>query len=112
MSATFFKIGFYHFHTVCCTFSKSLLVSAGNSLFCVMFKVLQVSWVTAVDSIQEIPAERSQVALGMRIVVAKVHVRQYDHRIPARKLFLFSHYVRSSHTVETSNALNSLPAEQ
>jgi primase-polymerase (primpol)-like protein len=44
------------------------------------------------------------MALGLRIVVAKFHGRQYDHRIPARKLFLFSHYGRSPHTVETSNA--------
>jgi len=50
-STIFLKTGIYTFHTVSCTFSKSLLVSAGNSLFCVMFKVLRVSWIIAVDSL-------------------------------------------------------------
>ena len=36
--------------SVCCSFLRSLLVSASNSLFIVMFKILQASWVIAVDS--------------------------------------------------------------
>jgi hypothetical protein len=58
--------------------------------------------------VQEIPAERSQVTLGLGIVVTKDHGRQYDHRRSARKLFLFLHYERSPHIVDTSSFLQSL----
>jgi len=50
MIPTFLNRSIHPFYGVVCDFYKSLLVSVGNSPFSVMFEVLQLSWVIAVDS--------------------------------------------------------------
>ena len=48
---TFLKISIHSFHNGFCIFWKSLLVSSGNNLLIVVFKVLHASRVIAVDSL-------------------------------------------------------------
>ena len=50
------------FTVLLCNFLKSLLVNAGNNLFSVMLKVLQDSWVLALDSFFQKSPQKSQVA--------------------------------------------------
>jgi len=66
MTPIFFNRSIHPFHGVFCNFYKSLLVSAGNSPFSVMFEVLQLSLVIDVDSFfTKITAEWGQVAQGL-----------------------------------------------
>jgi hypothetical protein len=50
MTPTFLNRSIHPFYGVFCDFYTSLLVSAGNSTFRVIFEVLQLSWVIVADS--------------------------------------------------------------
>ena len=45
------KTGIRSLHSAFCNFLESMMVSAGSSQFIVVFKVLQDSWIIAVDSL-------------------------------------------------------------